>query len=132
MAQNSPEASDAGRGGKADVIPSLLTGEVTDMQGSWVGGPSPGGQGSLRKIPRAASGNGKREYVTDMTGDRTGQETQARKEGGRTLECGTGLCIDPVGCISHTFQLLFRSHSLDWDYHPTFMERTDPEKYKVK
>lgn len=102
------------------------------MQGSWVGGLSPRGQGSLRRIPRAASGKGKREYVKDMTGDRTGQETQARKEGGRTLECETGLCIVPVGCISHTFQLLFRSHSLDWDYYPTFMERTDPEKYKVK
>lgn len=47
-------------------------GEVTDTQGSWVGGPSPVGQGSLRKIPRAASGNGKREHVTDMTGDRNG------------------------------------------------------------
>jgi len=72
MAQNSPEASAGERGGKADVIPSLLTGEVTDMQGSWVGRPSPLGQGSLRKIPRAASGNGKREHVTDMTGDRNG------------------------------------------------------------
>ena len=71
MAQNSPEALDGG-GGKGDVIPSPLAGEVTDLQGSWVGGPGPLGQGSQRKIPTAASGNGRREYVMDLTGDRAG------------------------------------------------------------
>lgn len=42
------------------------------------------------------------------------------------------IMIDPVGRISHTFQLFFRSHPMDWDYYPTFMERTDPEKERVK
>lgn len=59
MAQTSPEASDGGRG-KA-VIPFLLAEEVTDMQCSWVGGSSPLGQVSQRKLPKAASGNGRRE-----------------------------------------------------------------------
>lgn len=58
-------------GGKADVTPSLLAGKVTDMQGSWVGGPSPLGQGSQKKLPKAArdKGEGRSLYVTDMTGD---------------------------------------------------------------
>lgn len=60
MAQNSPEAW-IGGGRKADVIPSLLAGEVTDKQGSWAGGPSLLGQSSQRKIPSAPSGNGRRE-----------------------------------------------------------------------
>lgn len=50
-----------GGGGKADVIPSLLAVEVTGMQGSWVDGSSPLGQGSQRKLPKAASGNGRRK-----------------------------------------------------------------------
>lgn len=57
MAQNSSEASDGG-GRRVDVIPSLLAGEVTDMQGSWVGGPAKATRSGLsKKIPRAASGN---------------------------------------------------------------------------
>lgn len=54
-----------GGGGKADVIPSLLAGEVTDMQGSLVGGSSPLGKGSQRKLPKAASGNAREESVCD-------------------------------------------------------------------
>lgn len=57
-------------GGGGDVIPSLLAGEVTDMQGSWVGGPRPLGQGSQRKIPRAASGNRRREEAVCDRRDR--------------------------------------------------------------
>lgn len=45
------------------------------MQGSWVGGQSPLGQGSPRKRRDAASGNGRRGevclYVTGVTGVRT-------------------------------------------------------------
>lgn len=67
MAPNSSEASD---GGGVDVIPSLLAGEVTDMQGSWVGGPRPLGQGSQRKIPRAASRNRRREEAVCDRHDR--------------------------------------------------------------
>lgn len=40
-----------GEGGKADVIPSPLAGEVTDMQGSWVGGPGPLGSGLSKENP---------------------------------------------------------------------------------
>lgn len=62
-----------GGGEKVEVIPSLLAGEVIDMQGSWVCGSSPTGRGSHRKLSRLQILM--REvvlYVTDVTGDRTG------------------------------------------------------------
>lgn len=40
------------------------------MQGSWVGGPRPLGHGSQRRLPRAASGNGRREEAVCDRRDR--------------------------------------------------------------
>lgn len=69
MAQNSSEASDGG-GRRVDVIPSLLAGEVTDMQGSWVGGPAKAtGQGSQRSLGLQV-GTGRREEAVSDRRDR--------------------------------------------------------------
>lgn len=50
-------------GGGKKLMSSLLClpRKVTDMQGSWVCGPNPIGQGSHRKLPTAASVNERRE-----------------------------------------------------------------------
>lgn len=116
--------------GKFDVIPSLLAGEVTDMQGGWVRGPSPIDQGSPRKLPKAVSVNERREESVCDRCDRwqEGVRKTSQKRRGRKLKCWEVLHIDPVLGISHTFHLLLRSHSMGRDY-AIFMVWRGPEKY---